>query len=321
MKKTALLVLTLIIASTINAQIGTTTVAVPQQKEQKPVYDSTENFLGEKNVQSYVGQILFVLPKRQALAKYGYGDFKPIDYDPESYRGPLDHYGEDAEYSKFNTKYENLVGKYFRVDSISKRSYAKYNFYLTNTNDRTDRCCFIYNAAYESAFPFMVLSHFNYLKGKYVGSQYIIKHFCIHQFDIITGDSIKIKDDLTTVWTVTDLTILDDDNNTLAYVIKSGDMTSYIEVENFDRYNYTNGGKIIFDKNGWDSLVKKYGLTMMKMVWQGEIKIGMPEILLRYSWGKPERINSSSYGNTQYVYDNDYVYVKDGKVVSWQSSH
>ena len=59
----------------------------------------------------------------------------------------------------------------------------------------------------------------------------------------------------------------------------------------------------------------------MKLVLNEEIKVGMPEQLLINSWGRPEKINSSSYGNKQYVYGYNYVYVKDGKVVSWQSSH
>lgn len=323
MKRFASFFFAAIVVINVNAQIGTTSVATPQQKEQKPAFDSTQNFLGKINVQSYVGQILFVLP---TTSKYGYRDFKPIDYNPKMDH-KFKHYGRDSEKTEYNTRNEDLEGKYFRIDSISNYNkfydwefiVEKYLFYLTNTSDETDRCCFIYDANYEHTFPFMVLSHFNYLKGKYVGREYLIRHPCIHQFDIITGDSIKIDDDLTTTWTVTDLTILDNKYRTFAYVIKSGDMTSYIDAVDFERYYYANGGLFIFDKKEWDSMVKKYGLTMMKMVWDMDIKVGMPERLLLYSWGRPERINSFSDGRKQYVYDNDYVYVKDGKVISWQS--
>ena len=205
MKKTALLVLTLIIASTINAQIGTTTVAVPQQKEQKPVFDSTKNFLGSTNVQSYVGQILFVKPK--SLPEYGYEYFKPIDYNPKDWDSRRSHYGGNAEKSHYNTRYEDLVEKYFKVDSIFENDYFSYIFYLTNTKDSSDRCCFIYSSNYEHTFPFIVLSHFNYLKDNYVGKQYIIRGYWLSHTDIITGDSIKINDNSKVAWTVSELTV------------------------------------------------------------------------------------------------------------------
>lgn len=324
MKRLALIITTLTIALNVNAQIEVTAVAVPQQETpQVPAFDSTRNFLGTLNVQSYTDQILFVLPKAKEKIKWGYEYFKPIDYNPKDHFSRYSHYGNDSEKSKYNTRYEDLTGKYFRVDSISEKNYTEYFFYLTNTKDETDRCCFIYRALYKHSFPFVVLSHFNYLKDRYVGKQYIIQSgFRIHPIDIITGDSIKIKDDSQIIWAVTDLTIIENKNimaMELAFIVKNGNATTYIEAEEFAKSFENNGRRYIFETTEWNSLVKKYGLAMMKLVLNKEIKVGMPEKLLFYSWGKPERVNSSSYGNKQYVYDNNYVYVKDGKVVSWQS--
>ena len=324
MKRLALIITTLTIALNVNAQIEVTAVAVPQQETpQVPAFDSTRNFLGTLNVQSYTDQILFVLPKAKEKIKWGYEYFKPIDYNPKDHFSRYSHYGNDSEKSKYNTRYEDLTGKYFRVDSISEKNYTEYYFYLTNTKDETDRCCFIYGALYKHSFPFVVLSHFNYLKDRYVGKQYIIQsEFRIHPIDIITGDSIKIKDDSQIIWAVTDLTIIENKNimaMELAFIVKNGNATTYIEAEEFAKSFENNGRRYIFETTEWNSLVKKYGLAMMKLVLNEEIKVGMPEKLLFYSWGKPERVNSSSYGNKQYVYDNNYVYVKDGKVVSWQS--
>lgn len=296
-------------------QIGTTTVTTLQQ--QKPVFDSTKNFLGTINVQSYVGQILFVSPKTLGSSEYGYENFKPIDYNPNDFNSRRSHYGRDSEKSKYNTRFEDLAGKYFRVDSISETSYTQYLFYLTNTKDETDNCCFIYSALYKTSFPFIVLSYFNYLKERYIGKQYIVQSdFCIHHIDIITGDSIKIKDDSKTIWTTTELTIIDSKYKEFAFVVKNGNMTSYIDVERFVDAFDTDGRRYIFEKNEWDNLVKKYGLAMMKLVLDKKIKVGMPEKLLIYSWGKPDKINSASYGD-QYVYDGQYVYIKGGKITSW----
>ncbi|MBP3741161.1 MAG: hypothetical protein J6I41_08600 [Bacteroidales bacterium] len=323
MKKTALLVLTLFVASTINAQIGTTPVAAPKQEKQIHVFDSTKNFLGTTDVQSYTGQILFVLPRVKDKIQWGYENFKPIDYNPNDFDSRRSHYGRSSDKSKYNTKYEDLAEKYFRVDSVSEKSYTEYLFYLTNTKDETDKCCFIYSALYRHTFPFVVLSHFNYLKGNYVGKQYIIKsEFNIHKTDIITGDSIKFNDDTKTLWTISDLTVIENDpikEMELAFTVKNGNVTSYIYAENFTKSFDNKGRRYVFEFAEWNNLVKRYGLTMMKLVLNGEIKVGMPENLLVNSWGAPERVNSSSYGKKQYVYGDDYVYVKDGKVVSWQS--
>ena len=40
-------------------QIGTTDVAAPKQQEVVAVFDSTRNFLGNDNVYSYKGQLLY----------------------------------------------------------------------------------------------------------------------------------------------------------------------------------------------------------------------------------------------------------------------
>lgn len=314
MKKIALFFITLFTITSIKAQIGITSVAAPQQKEQKPVFDSTKNFLGTTNVQSYVGQILFVKPTR--LPEYGYDYFKPIDYNPQRL-GYCSHYGRNAEKSHYNTRYEDLAEKYFKVDSIFEKDYFSYIFYLTNTKDTSDRCCFIYSSNYEHTFPFIVLSHFNYLKERYIGKNYIIQSNFLHSTDIITGDSIIIKDDSQLIWTTKDLTIINNKYKNFAFVVKSGNMTSYVDVDSFERAFGADNRRCIYEKKEWDNLVKKYGLTMMKLVFDRKIKVGMPEKLLIYSWGKPEKINRSSYGPDQYVYGNQYVYVKDGKITAW----
>jgi hypothetical protein len=55
---------------------------------------------------------------------------------------------------------------------------------------------------------------------------------------------------------------------------------------------------------------------MMKAALHQQIMVGMPLVLLINSWGEPNRINSASYGD-QYVYGDNCVYIKNGKVTSW----
>lgn len=52
-----------------------------------------------------------------------------------------------------------------------------------------------------------------------------------------------------------------------------------------------------------------------------KVIIGMSSTALWYSWGNPNKVNTSNYGSgneEQVVYDSSYVYIKDGKVTSYQ---
>lgn len=60
----------------------------------------------------------------------------------------------------------------------------------------------------------------------------------------------------------------------------------------------------------------------LKYIRDEKIYIGMSEKALLCSWGKPQRTNTSAsaYGQTiQYVYGDQYVYVENNKVRSFQN--
>lgn len=61
---------------------------------------------------------------------------------------------------------------------------------------------------------------------------------------------------------------------------------------------------------------------MWETICTSKIMIGMTEEDLILSWGRPEKINKtvvSGIVSEQYVYNNQYVYVENGKVTSFQS--
>ena len=296
-------------------QIGTTEVAAPKQQKEVVVFDSTRNFLGNDNVFSYKGQVLFVLPVSDALQKYGYKEFKPIDYNPNSHA--LVHYGDDAEASRFNTKYENLSEKYFYVDSITPFRNTlrdtKYIFYLTEKGNSNNRCCYIYNPKYELSFPFVVVSYFNHIKKKYVGNDVVIYKKFVDEYDVKTGDPLQITDDTIIFWRVKDITILNNEHHNFVLLIENGNQTASFWVS---RLSFSDNKKVIYLKDEWNKLVSKYGFSMMKTALHQQIMVGMPRELLINSWGEPNKINSASYGD-QYVYGNKCVYLEGGKITSW----
>ena len=65
-----------------------------------------------------------------------------------------------------------------------------------------------------------------------------------------------------------------------------------------------------------------------RLIDEKKIVLGMTDEQLRLSWGAPGRVNRSvgSFGvHEQWIYPrgsvtDDYVYVEDGKVTSWQTS-
>lgn len=314
-KSTFFIIAMLFITISGRCQIGTTEVAAPKQQKEVVVFDSTRNFLGNDNVFSYTGQMLFVLPISDALQEYGYRDFKPINYNPNNYE--LVHYGDDAKASRFNTKYENLSEKYFYVDSITSfrntLGDTKYIFYLTEKNNSDNRCCYIYDPEFESGFPFVVMSYFNYVKSKYVGKDVIINKKFVDEYDVKTGNPIKINDDTKILWRVKDITILNNEYHNFVLLIENGNQTTSFWVS---RLSFSDNKKVIYLKDEWNTLVSKYGISMVKTALHQEIMVGMPKVLLLNSWGEPDRINAASYGD-QYVYGDQCVYVKGGKVTSW----
>ena len=85
-----------------------------------------------------------------------------------------------------------------------------------------------------------------------------------------------------------------------------------------DIFNSDGGENGFFIKSDYERLIKKYGATWINLVVQQKIKVGMPEELVKLSWGNPKHINTDSSGLNQWVYGSEYVYIKNGVVNSWQ---
>ncbi len=63
----------------------------------------------------------------------------------------------------------------------------------------------------------------------------------------------------------------------------------------------------------------------VKALSKREVIIGMPEVMVRLSWGKPDKINKSSYGSDQWIYSqggysSKYLYMKDGRLKGFNES-
>lgn len=290
-------------------------------------YDSTKNWLGNKNVKSYIGQILYVKELSDFWKGRGYEGFK-VTKEPHYSIPNGGRWGESAAESNYNTKYENLVGKYFIVLDVQAHSMQKENplfehywyFKLQNRDNANETLWFEYSGQYEHSFPFIVVSYFNNLKNLFLGKKYILRYSknnekvitCVKDTDFFTGEPIiqEPKDR----WECIDITIEGEKYKLVALVKNQNERTSYIPIE--ELLDNT-GVSEVFEETEYANYIEVFGGENMDMVRRRSIKVGMTISLLLLSWGTPDKINRSSYGPDQYVYGNQYVYIENGVIKAW----
>lgn len=308
MKKMLLLFLSLLAICVVHAQIQK--IVEPQINEDVSlVFDSTKNLIRPRTyhvydpaVQAFVGQKLYLKPLEEGKRKDGYLTILTLDYDPN--RPPyLFRYGE----------YEKLAEKTFEVVKVDTflTAYNKYIFTLKMVEDESIMCKYVYDGESYS-FPFVTMSYYNYLCNLLLDKKFVISNY---MFKDKPFEEQK-KESSTNYWLVKNISI--NERGKLFAIVNSNAEEGRVLLEDFlNYYGAEEQKKAIFSELEWNKLVKQYGLNMMKIVLAQKIQVGMPEKLVRYSWGSPERINRSSYGSDQWVYDGRYLYLRNGKVESW----
>ncbi len=128
MKKTAIIVLLTTFTLVTFGQITTRKVATKVVQVDKSPYDSLQNFLA-KDVSKYLGQELYLKGKAESLRKYGYYGFS-MDYTQDCLANQSNVYKCCESY---NSKYDELTGKYFKVLEIIKHPEANRNESLYGT--------------------------------------------------------------------------------------------------------------------------------------------------------------------------------------------
>jgi hypothetical protein len=294
-------------------------------------YDSTKNWLGNKNVKSYIGQTLYVNGKSSRLKELGY-DYFFIMKEPSYSLPNRGRWGEPAADHQGRTKYEDLFGKYFIVIDVQadseqdKYSYKENTwwFKLQNKDNIEEVTWFEYNGRFKHRFPFITVSYFNYVKKILVGNKYIFRYridegkvneFLINNTDFYTGETfIESKENL---WECIDITIEGEFYKLVALLKNQNGIISCVDIDNLLKNKEEGDNSYLFEISKYNALVNKWGKGYMDIVRRKEIKVGMPKSLLLLSWGEPDRINSSSYGPDQYVYGNQYVYIENGVIKAW----
>lgn len=320
MKKNTLTILLTALTVVTFGQITTTKVAPKTDQIDNTPYDSLENFLG-KNVFKYLGQELYLKGKAESLRKYGYEGFSK-DYTQERSLNQSNVYKCCDSY---NSKYDELTGKYFKVLEIIMHPKAKEGDYLYETKsylklqekESSDLVYFEYDSKFEHAFPFIVVGFFDKQKQAVVGRQFVFADMVLESStDIQTGKIVTTTTGQK--WKCTDLTI-EEKYYSLSLVIENpvGEKTTISHEAVFGKRSY---GRAYTSAQA-DNYRKKFGLENFDRILKGKVKIGMTKEMCKLSWGEPKSVNetiTSGKKYEQWVYSDNYLYFDNSVLTAMQ---
>lgn len=312
-------------------------------KTGKP-FDIRRNCLGDENLFSYRGQELYVFPYKQ-VTYYDYFKDPSVTGDNPDYYGNMYYHNNEmftslgSQYNGTEAKY--VVGRTFVVDRISQCSDEADEFIFEMHDKKTqERVSYEYSTAtdwhsapkYNPAdpdFPFLVMSHYNYLKKKYLGKQLVVacqkyseKSEYKHQLYTRVSNGEFKNANLSGVYStfnVEDI-IMDENRGMLCFLLTDNNGNQYftpIEATyNEPEYSLGIGKKFLVQD--WKIFVGEYGQEKMNNVMRGDIHIGMDSVLVRLSAGNPNEIRFARRTDGWewlYLYkDVMVVYDENGKV-------
>lgn len=331
MKKLILICIMCVCTYQLSAQIPTQNIfSQTQENSDNNGFDSTQNFLGNKNVQSYIGQELYVAPRPSIMLEHGtikgYKRFKTIKFKPsnnKAFTWEDNVYGKQVE--RGVTAYDDLVGKVFIVDDLEPFRDG-YCFILREKNNANNRCKFIYEAnslmnlttdaapLTSDVFPFYVMAYYEHFANKYKGRKCVICNSWLK--DIKTGNRPEGN---YSEWTITDVK-LDADNmlSPFQLILTDDTRTAVLWKMNIDMWE-EEGIMPMIDIEEWQNIIKERGIQIAECLIYSSVCKGMTLEEVKRSLGRCRRSNKSSYTATQYIFEHYYVYIENGVVVDWSS--
>ena len=316
MKKTTLLTFLTAMTVTITfAQITTTKVAskIEVVTDNSP-YDSLDNFVG-KNVRKYIGQELYLKCQPEGLRNFGYREFVN-DYTKVASSNKSNVY---KCCDNFNSKYDALNGKYFKVLDVYNHPKAKENeqfygsqyFLKLEEKESKDIVYYEYTSTSNNdAFPFVVVGYFAKSKDRYIRTEYILRgrnwiDKKPEMLDIQTGKPVDYS--AGSIWKCVDFTI-EEKYCGLCLILENskGEKVAYSMSQVWNGYTYFG-----FPKSDADKYKEKFGSENWDLVLAGNVKIGMTKEMCQLAWGKPKNINQTiteGKKTEQWVYSENYLY-------------
>lgn len=277
-------------------------------------YDSLANFAGE-NAKAYKGQEFYLKGLDKGSHSFGYAGFilnykedNDILNDPKNIYKPNDNY---------NSKYEDLVSRYFYVLDVIEHPKAKETeeytdiYYLKLQElSSNDVVFFRYNVKSEFTFPFVVRGFIEKQKQLLHGKEYVVSDNVLKESrNVVTGSALKFETG--EQWECVDVTI-DNKLNEIALVLKNrkGIKTtipySYMKADT--------GMRKMFTAEEATTLTKKYNSNNFRRILQNKIRTGMTKDMTRLAWGEPVEIKKE--GKTEeWIYPMGKLTFSGDKIV------
>jgi len=225
-----------------------------------------------------------------------------------------------ASESKYNSNYQKMVGKYFKVLDVIERQKSYLKEYDLKLQDKStnDIVYFRYDTKYEHTFPFIVVGFFEKLKQRMIGQVFILDRYSDDSMtDFKTGK--KINFEAGKEWECIDVTV-EEEYYRLSVLLKDDNgQVLAVGYKDFDLVG--NGKRRIFTKTEVESYQAKFGKDNWNLILQSKVKLGMTDEMCVLSWGYPKDINQNinAKGKTeQWVYEDNYLYFTNGVLTTIQ---
>ena len=289
------------------SQISTTKVA-PEIPKQIVAYDSLQNFLGTDFLR-YKGQELYLIPKAESLRKYGYEGFI-LDIN----KSDSDQSNKFKCCDSYNSKYQELEGKYFIVEDVlidPKSSYSQIAYLKLKMKETGESVYYKYSSKYKHSFPFLVLGYYEKQKSIFLNNEILIRDFPKIEganqkktIDIETGVEVEIVKgqylkciDVTIDQKYFELALLVQNDKGQKFLFALH--TRYLNIQRILTKQEAEAYRLKFGEKNWNAILNE------------EILIGFTEEMTKVSWGEPDKINRSS-NSDQWVYGERYLYFENG---------
>jgi len=284
-------------------------------------YDSTRNFL-EDDVGQYIGQMLFLKGKSESLRNFGYMDFFK-DYQVDDLYKFSNVYKGNKKDCEYHTPYYAVAERYFKVLSVIKHPKASSDSYLYGTTyffyledrDNKDTLYYQYNSKYDLSFLFLVVGFVEKQQKTLPGQKFIFAYDTLKDSnDISTGNKVTNKPQ--DIWACTEFIINEKNFEPTMIVKNSLGETTHIPYDTVFRIIRKNNGRKAYTLQEANNYSKKFGAKNWDKILDSKVLIGFTEEMVKLSWGEPEDINHSSYGD-QWVYRGQYLYFENGKLTAF----
>lgn len=287
------------------------TVAVSAQNKQnlKISYDSLSNFL-TKNVEGYTGQELYLKGLDKSSQSYGYSGFilkykndDALLNDEKNIYKPNDNY---------NSRYEDLAGKYFNVLEVIRHANTPNEYYLKLQELSTgDVVYYKYDTNAEYTFPFIVRGFLEKQKQLQLGKEYVLADDILKMSrNLVTGKAISFTTGER--WETTDVTIDNRANEmVLVFQNKNGVKITVPYSTLTDE-----GIKKIYTADEATALTRKFNVNNFRRILQNKIRVGMTKEMTRMAWGEPTEIKNINGGKEQWFYPAGNLIFTGDKITS-----